>query len=191
MVLAHDFDALTPTLAIWHAYDSAVKVELFSTAFKTRAGIYFVDPISLGEDALNELVSGERAAGIIVTNGNHERASNEFSRRFHTKVWSGETNISGLGKIDNDIRVIAIEGAASGEIALCVERTLIMGDALINFPPAAFTLLPVKYCLDQKQMRRSLGQLLDLDFNRIVFAHGEPITANARERLARLLEDPA
>jgi len=47
--------------------------------------------------------------------------------------------------------------------------------------------LPRKYCINQKQMIRSLRKLLDLDFARIFFAHGNPIMIRARERLESLL----
>jgi glyoxylase-like metal-dependent hydrolase (beta-lactamase superfamily II) len=88
------------------------------------------------------------------------------------------------------LRFIRIEGAAEGEFALYHPDdagTLIVGDALINFDPHGFTLLPRKYCTDQKQMIQSLRKLLDLDFARIFFAHGNPIMIRARERLESLL----
>jgi glyoxylase-like metal-dependent hydrolase (beta-lactamase superfamily II) len=64
---------------------------------------------------------------------------------------------------------------------------VIVGDALINFEPHGFDLLPPKYCTNQKRMIRSLRRLLDLDFKRIFFAHGNPIVTRARDRLASLL----
>jgi hypothetical protein len=36
-------------------------------------------------------------------------------------------------------------------------------------------------------MIRSLRHLLDFDFNRLFFAHGNPIVTRGRERLASLL----
>jgi glyoxylase-like metal-dependent hydrolase (beta-lactamase superfamily II) len=87
-------------------------------------------------------------------------------------------------------RAIKIDGAADGEFALYQPDdggALIVGDALINFEPHGFDLLPQKYCNNQKQMIRSLRRLLDLDFDRIFFAHGNPIVTRARERLALLL----
>ncbi len=86
--------------------------------------------------------------------------------------------------------VVTIAGAAAGEIALhlCADGgTLIVGDALINMGSQGFTLLPAKYCDNQKKMRLSLRQLLDYPFERILFAHGEPVTAQAHARLAELL----
>jgi glyoxylase-like metal-dependent hydrolase (beta-lactamase superfamily II) len=37
-------------------------------------------------------------------------------------------------------------------------------------------------------MRESLRQLLDFQFERILFAHGEPLTTNAHARLTEILE---
>ena len=65
--------------------------------------------------------------------------------------------------------------------------TMIMGDALINFEPYDFTLLPAKYCSNAKLMRRSLPKLLDYSFDRMLFAHGTPIVSGAWQRLEELL----
>jgi glyoxylase-like metal-dependent hydrolase (beta-lactamase superfamily II) len=64
---------------------------------------------------------------------------------------------------------------------------MVVGDALINFEPHGFGLLPAKYCLDPSLMRQSLRKLLDYAFDRMLFAHGTPILSGARARLERLL----
>ena len=64
---------------------------------------------------------------------------------------------------------------------------MIVGDALINFEPHRFALLPAKYASDFKLMRRSLSKLLEYDFERMLFAHGTPLLAGARGRLECLL----
>ena len=90
-----------------------------------------------------------------------------------------------------DLRVIAIQGAVPGEIALYHAPnggTLIIGDALINFEPYGFTFLPKKYCQNQKEMRRSVSRLLKSPAERLIFAHGTPIISRATERLRRLLD---
>lgn len=88
------------------------------------------------------------------------------------------------------LAAIPIEGAASGEMAFHFADsggTLVIGDALINFEPYGFTLLPSKYCSNQRQMRGSLRPLLDWPFERLLFAHGSPILSSARARLETLL----
>jgi glyoxylase-like metal-dependent hydrolase (beta-lactamase superfamily II) len=198
---ASDFDRIASNIAIWHEYDSAVKAELYSTCLGTSGGTHLIDPIPLESDALYELIGSNSVAGIIVTNGNHHRASAKFAEKFSVPLF-GRTgsfpnkaarelkSVTDGEKISEGLRAIGIEGAADGEIALHYAPdggTFIIGDALINFKPYGFTFLPAKYCSNQKQMRRSLRKLLDYKAERILFAHGTPILSGANERLRGLL----
>jgi len=199
---ASDFDRIASNIAIWHGYDSAVKAELYSTCLTTSGGSYLIDPIPLEKEAVDELIGSERVSGIIVTNGNHHRASAQFAEDFAVPIVAHPDSFPDkqpkrLRKVaDGDeicagLQVIGIEGAADGEITLHYTPnggTLIVGDALINFEPYGFTFLPAKYCSNQKQMRRSLRKLLDYKAERMLFAHGRPILSGASERLQGLLD---
>lgn len=199
-----DFDRITSNIAVWHGYDSALKAELYSTCLGTSGGTYFIDPIPLVSEALDELIGSNSVTGIIVTNSNHHRASAKFAEKFSVPLF-GRTEafpnkaarerkrVTDEEEISEGLRAIGIEGAADGEIALHYAPdggTLIIGDALINFEPYGFMFLPAKYCSNQKQMRRSLRKLLDYKAERMLFAHGAPILAAATERLRGLLESP-
>ena len=187
-----------PRIRLWQRFDPSLKTDLFSTAIATAAGLFLVDPIPLPDSALSQLNEMAPVAGIIVTNSNHRRASDEFSERFSVPVIArGDTfpnqkparfsSVKSGDLIPGDIEVIAIEGAVEGEIALYESGdagTLILGDALINLEPYGFALLPRKYCLDEKEMRHSLRQLLPKSAERILFAHGMPIVAKASRRLS-------
>ncbi len=199
--IAPEFDRLRPGLWTWHAFDHSVKAELFSTALATDRRIYIFDPIPLAEPDLGELNQAGEIAGVIITNANHQRSALEYSDRFSVPVFAHPDALTAINPTRSgdfsavasqaDFEVIEIEGAVLGEIALFHSAnggTLIVGDALINFDPYGFTFLPRKYCLDQKQMRRSLGKLLSLSINRMLFAHGTPILSNADEQLRHLLE---
>jgi glyoxylase-like metal-dependent hydrolase (beta-lactamase superfamily II) len=201
---ASDFDRITPYLALWHGYDSAVKAELYSTCLITPGETYLVDPIPLQRKALDELLGSSRVAGIIVTSSNHHRASVQFADRFSIPIFARSEAFSGPAphrftrvgdgeEICAELRVIEIEGAADGEIVLHYELnggTFVVGDALINFHPYGFTFLPGKYCLNEKEMRWSLRKLLDYKAERMLFAHGTPILSGASERLRGLLDGP-
>lgn len=198
---ASDFDRIASNIAIWHEYDSAVKAELYSTCLGTSGGTYLIDPIPLESKALCELIGSNSVAGIIVTNGNHHRASAKFAADFSVPIFGhGDAllhqapaefrSVADGDKIDDELTAIGIEGAVQGEIALHYAPdggTFIIGDALINFEPYGFTFLPAKYCSNQKQMRRSLRKLLDYKAERMLFAHGTPILSGANERLRGLL----
>ena len=188
-------------LYVWQAYGPKVKADLFSTALVTPVGVLIIDPIPLAESALDELQQIGAIAGIIVTNSNHVRASQDFARRFSAPLFAHRDSLGedkgpfaevGDGdRICTAVDVIAIDGAAPGEIALhhpSNTGTLIVGDALINFEPQGFSLLPKKYCSDEKEMQRSLQKLLAVKSQRMLFAHGTPIMSGATDRLRQLLD---
>jgi glyoxylase-like metal-dependent hydrolase (beta-lactamase superfamily II) len=198
---AEEFCQVAGDLFFWQAYDPKVKADLFSTALVTSSGILIVDPIPLAETALNELVRTAPVVGIVVTSSNHIRVSQEFSTRFSAPLFAhrtslAEENVSFTALTDGDkicgvLDVIELDGAALGEIALHFppnDGTLVVGDALINFEPLGFSLLPKKYCSDEKKMRRSFRKLLAHKAERILFAHGTPILSGATAQLHRLLD---
>lgn len=200
---ASDFDRIDSNIAIWRGYDSAVKAELYSSCLRISDETYLVDPIPLQKEVLDELVGSGRVAGIVVTSANHHRASVQFADHFSAPIFARSetfsapvprrfTRVTDNEEISPVLHVVALEGAASGEIALLYtpnSGTFIVGDALINFEPYGFAFLPGKYCSNQKQMRRSLRRLLDYKAERILFAHGTPILAGASDRLRSLLHD--
>ncbi len=198
---ACDFDRIASDIGIWHAYDSEVKAELYSTCLLNADATYLIDPIPLQKNALEELTGSAPFAGIVVTNSKHHRAATQFANQLSVAIFahahtfpsdqpSRLTTIADGEEICDRLRVIAIDGAAPGEIVLHYARNggiLIVGDALINIEPYSFAFLPAKYCCDQREKRRSLRKLLDYEAGRILFAHGTPILSRANQRLETLL----
>lgn len=201
MVAAQEIALVARGILVWQVYDPAVKADLFSTALETEKGRYLVDPVELGAEAQKTLQTGQNVKGIVVTNENHERAASQFAQRFSVPIylhgaWREDValqrtvELKDREEIEPGLTAVAIPGAPAGEIALHYEAnggTLVVGDALINFEPYGFGLLPAKYCSDLKLMRRSLPKLLDYAFARMLFAHGTPILSEARARLELLL----
>ena len=201
MPVAKEIDQVVPGISIWQVYDPAVKADLFSTALETPSGTYLVDPVGLEEEAARTLESGRKVSGIIVTNENHERATRHFAEKFSVPVYlhtelgralalPGTIELEDKDLVATGLTALALDGAPAGEIALYSDAdggTMVIGDALINFEPYGFTLLPAKYCRDFKLMRRSLHRLLEYAFERMLFAHGTPILSGAHARLEQLL----
>jgi Metallo-beta-lactamase superfamily len=202
MPFASEIEPVSPGISIWRCYDPSVKAELFSTALETGSGIYLIDPIPLAAEAVASLAGQGKVAGIIVSNENHERAAAQFSERFAVPIYlsaalMSETLLASTAAVQGEsfppaLTAVEIEGAPAGEIAIhfaAGDGTMVVGDALINFEPYGFALLPAKYCSNFKVMRRSLSRLLDYSFGRMLFAHGLPILVRARERLEQLLKE--
>jgi hypothetical protein len=201
MARAQEVDRILAKLFIWQAYDQTVKADLFSTGLETSAGICLVDPISLGPTALLDLEAQGKIARIFVTNANHTRAARQFAATFRVPVFANATlrgdidlaDVTGVRDgeaFSEGLTGIAIDGGPAGEMAVHFADdggSMILGDALINFEPHGFGLLPAKYCLDFKLMRQSLQKLLSFPFQRMFFAHGTPILSDARVGLEHLL----
>jgi glyoxylase-like metal-dependent hydrolase (beta-lactamase superfamily II) len=200
MIEATDLVSLGDGLWLWQAYDPAIKADLSSSAAKSGDRLFLIDPIPLAPAPLAELRRLGTAAGVLVTNSNHARAAVAFAGLLDTAILAAEAVTGEFegeeiqpfagGEIVPGVTAIPIEGAASGEVALHLADnggTLVIGDALIHFEPYGFTLLPAKYCSNQRRMRASLRQLLDWPFERLLFAHGPPILTSARARLETLL----
>lgn len=201
MPRAQEVQEVAPGILIWQAYDSKIRADLFSTALSTHTGTYLVDPIPLAADGLRSLRAQRRAAGIFVTNVNHARAAAAFARALSLPIFAhGElsgtpdlphvTAVQDGELLSRGLTAVALDGGPAGEMALHYNDnggTMILGDALINFEPHGFGVLPAKYCLDANLMRQSLAKLLNYPFGRMLFAHGTPILSGARARVEQLL----
>jgi Metallo-beta-lactamase superfamily len=201
MPRAQEVDEVASGVLIWQAYDSTTKADLFSTALTTHAGLYVVDPIPLASDGLRVLRALGKAAGIFVTNANHARAAAEFARTLSvpilahrelsgTQDFPHATSVHDGEEFSRGLTAVALKGGPAGEMALHYSDnggTLILGDALINFEPHGFGMLPAKYCRDANLLRQSLPKLLNYAFERMLFAHGTPILSGARAHVEQLL----
>jgi hypothetical protein len=181
----------TPALAVWQAYSPEVKVDCTSTALATPAGWLLVDPIPLADSCVEELTASWPLAGIALTSTNHQRASLDLRERFSLPIYAphapdliADIWLKPGDTFCEDVRVLSMLGAASGEIALLSEPVLILGDAVINLGELA--ILPDKYCEDPRQLRISIQALADHHFGMACFAHGLPIVTNAPAQILRL-----
>ena len=199
MSRAEEFQSIRPDLFYWQAYDPAVKTDLSCCACQTATGLVFIDPIPLQKAAEAELLALAPPRAILLTSGNHARAAEDFRQRFSIPIhahaeaapefpFAIDHLVADGATILDEFTVITLPGAVAGEIALYRAGALHLGDALIHIPPPGFVILPDKYCADPRELRRSLGKLLRFPFELLTFAHGLPIVAHARTRLAQLIE---
>ena len=195
-----EYSTVRPGLFHWQGYEAAVKCDCSSTALVTPAGLIFIDPIPLAEEALKDLVAQSLSApaAVVLTSGNHQRESMALAKRFGIPIFApveaGDDIIADQrfhhGAPVAGMESIPLPGFGPGETAFLHERALVFGDALINLEPEGLRLLPEKYRDDKKQSLRSLALLQELQPQMLLFAHGHPIIQNAATRLkAKLCEE--
>ncbi len=186
-------------LFTWQGYEPAVKCDCSSTALVTSAGLVFIDPVSLAEEALKELVieSSSSPVAVVLTSGNHQRASLGLAKHFGVPIFAPMDAGEGIsadrhflpGETVAGMQSIPLPGFGPGETAFYSEEILILGDALIHLEPEGLSLLPEKYRSDKKQALSALDALKKITPEVLLFAHGSPIVSKARERLFAALVD--
>jgi glyoxylase-like metal-dependent hydrolase (beta-lactamase superfamily II) len=161
-----------------------------------------IDPVPPTDECLAE-ITGVGVAKILLTNRNHSRAANVVRGRTGARTFihpDDAAHARGQGAaIDGDLRagekvgpltIVAAPGKSPGEVALYwpERKLLVVGDAVIGNPPGRCGLLREKVMDDPAQLRRSVRELLDLEFDVLLFGDGTAILEGAKARLAELVE---
>jgi glyoxylase-like metal-dependent hydrolase (beta-lactamase superfamily II) len=198
---ADEFQTLSETLFYWTVYEPSVKCDIGCAALKLGPGLVVIDPVPLADAAWKELIAIAPLCAILLTNGNHVRATCALRQRHHVPVVTAPVTRRDITELKPDvvllenellygISAIPIPGATPGETAFYANTgVMIVGDAIINTSAEkGLELLPDKYCTDAGQNRESLRKLLNYDFHTLMLAHGTPVTTHAKDKLRALLE---
>ena len=166
-----------------------------------RDGNLCIDPVPPSEETLAD-IARMRVASILLTNRNHSRAANIVRARTGARTLihpddaaharSQGAEIDGplnVGETVGPFTIVAVPGKSPGEVALHwpERKLLIVGDAVIGNPPGQCGLLREKVMDDPARLRQSVRQLLDLDFDALLFGDGASILHDAKGRLQELV----
>ncbi len=195
---ADRLEEISPGIFRWAAFSPFHRVELTSHAVLADGGLLVFDPIPLAAESQTRLNAFAGPRALVLTNGNHLRASPDWSGQLGAPVWSPTPE---LFPADLDVGpwplvnpppfpgwiAHPLPGGAPGETAFlnAAWSLAVFGDAVVNLPGRTLELLPDQYCTDPRQLRRSLKGLPP--FERALFAHGQPLHTGASDRIAALL----
>ena len=191
---------ILPDIFTWSWFSEPHRYNFNGYLVRDPEGNLCIDPVQPG----NDLAAIERigVAKILLTNRNHSRASNAIRERTDAPIYihpddaahavAQGTAIDGELLIGEKIGPLVIEpapGKSAGEVVLHwpERRLLFVGDAVIGNPPGACGLLREQVIDDLPRLQRSLRNLLELDFDALLFGDGTPILHDAKARLAELV----
>lgn len=172
-----------------------------SLLIRDPGGNICMDPVEPSDEVLSELAR-MGISRILLTNRNHVRAANKIRERTGARTYIHPEDAAyakGQGAVlDGDLhvgetigalKVIGVSGKSPGEVAfLWPERkALIVGDAVVGNPPGQLSLLPERVIDDPARLRRSVNQLLALDFDTILVGDGVSVVGGAKQRLRELV----
>ena len=195
---------ILPGIYYWTAHHPKIGFEV-SSYFIAESGTV-LDPM-VPPDAGLDWFEGEREVqAIALTNRHHDRDAKQYCERF--EVGSVLVPESGLHEFEGkDLDVTGyhpgdepISGILVHEVgAICPDDmaleirsagALAMADALVHFPDGV-RFVRDSYMDEPAETKRglaeSLEQLLDVDFDTLLFAHGEPIVGDGKQALRDFL----
>jgi glyoxylase-like metal-dependent hydrolase (beta-lactamase superfamily II) len=192
---------ILPDIFTWSWFSEPHGYEFNGYLVRHADGNLCIDPVQPGTDIAE--IERLGVAKILLTNRNHSRASNAIRERTDAPIMihpddaphaiGQGTLVDGELLIGEKVGPLVVEpapGKSAGEVVLHwpERRLLIVGDAVIGNPPGRCALLREKVIDDLPRLRRSVINLLDLDFDALLFGDGTPILRDAKARLAELIE---
>ena len=192
-----------PGVHHWKARHPRIQVEVSS---------YYVEPVATLVDPLEPpegiewFESRTKPERVVLTNRHHYRHSGRFAEAFGCPVLCNE---NGLHEFDDGREVEGFafgdalaEGITAVEVGvLCPEETALhiqIGDAFVSLADSLTNYEELGFVSDgllgddpeaiKRGLLDSLRRLLDLDFDGLLLAHGEPIVPGGKERLGRFVE---
>ena len=182
----------------WSVYNEEKGLFFNGYVMDTPAGAYVVDPPSADERVFAGIEQHfGRPAAVVVTNRDHERASDAFRQRYSCPVMASEADCALLEipaeerlqeTLPGGWKVLSLVHQKSpGEVALfnVEKRMLLLGDALISKQAGVLTMLPAEKYADPSKAREGLNVLQSLDVDVILPGDGEPVLQGGKQVLAQ------
>jgi hypothetical protein len=146
---------------------------------------------------------------VLLTNRLHSRQSAAFAKRFGCEIWCNALGLDHFGP-DGELPGLAVRGFAAGDVLpggvrslpigeLCPDETaflipgpaaaLAIADGIVRDAGGALGFVPDEFIGEdpaavKRALKAAYRRLLSLDFDHLLFAHGEPWIGGGRHALA-------
>jgi glyoxylase-like metal-dependent hydrolase (beta-lactamase superfamily II) len=185
---------------MWSVYSAEKGFDFNGFAIATDDGVLIVDPPS-DDDAVFEAITAiDQPCLVVVTNRDHERASDAFRVHYGIPVAAHHLDASFMAvcpeqTFDEDtwlpggFRVVHLPHQKSpGESALYQPQQglLLVGDAVIGHPVGQLAMLPLDKYANPKSAHQALKRLADLHpggLDTLLTGDGEPVLTHAQDAL--------
>jgi glyoxylase-like metal-dependent hydrolase (beta-lactamase superfamily II) len=196
-VVAETLVEVVPGVWHWHLADDRIGGSTSAShAVETPDGSVLIDPLPLADAALARLVP---VAAICLTAQCHQRSAWRYRRRFDARVYAPETrpmeeepdvHYRPGDILPGELRVVHTPGPEEAHYSFLLERQpgVLFCSDLLMITGGVLTFVPFEYHDDPQQTRRSTASLLSLDFDVLCLDHGEPVTADPKGAIRRLLD---
>jgi hypothetical protein len=171
--------------------------EVGCVGYRTSAAIVLIDPLVPrdGEDDFWRFIDGlELPVEVLITAPWHRRDAYRVAERYGTTVWAHERAAPRIdfrtrsGDLPAGVEAFVPDGDGEGQVAfhLPEHETLVVAEFFMGTADG-LKLCPSPTLRDLDAFHRSMRKLLELEIERVLVAHGEPVLARGRSRIAEAL----
>jgi glyoxylase-like metal-dependent hydrolase (beta-lactamase superfamily II) len=197
--VAEQLGEVMPGVRRWSIHDERIDFIGAAYAVTTDAGAVLIDPLPLEEEALAELGPVE---AIVLTCGSHQRCAWRYRREFGVKVYApalakelDEEPDVRYGERDTlpaGLQAVFTPGAGTTQHTLVLgdPKVAFVPDMLVETPEGRVAMLASRWMYDAEEARRSVENLLALDFDVLCLTHGGAVTEGAKDAVRGALSGP-
>ena len=154
---------------------------------ETADATVLIDPLLPGDDrgfldALDERVGRGRVV-VLTTIGFHRRSRDELVARY------GATTSRARKALPAGIESFPVRGAGETMFWLAEHRALVPGDRILGAPGGRLRLCPESWLrylpsgMNLTELAHALRPLLELEIERVLVSHGDPVLNRGRDAL--------
>lgn len=194
----------------WTGWHAQWRQEVGSVYAETPDGVCLIDPLVPPEEpgrfweALDRDVARAGAVHVLVTVFWHTRDAAAMVERYGARVWAPSRGRAAVARRAGAVSdpfaagaalpggIAALPTARANEVVyhLPGRRALVPGDVILGADGGGLRLCPESWLpsrVGHRELRASLAPLLDLDVERVLVSHGEPVLEEGAAALAALL----
>jgi hypothetical protein len=196
---------ILPRLFHWTTVHPRIRIEVSS--YYLREGGVLLDPL-IPAEGLDWFRGAGEPSDIVLTNRHHYRHCAEFEEAFGCTVWCNE---AGMHEFTKGERVRPFRagdslpgGIGSHEVGvICPDETalllpvkggvLAVADGVVREGDGPLSFVPDPFLGDEpeavkKGLKAAYARLLDLEFDTLLLAHGNPCLEGAKDALREFVE---
>ena len=191
---------------LWHWIARHERIGIDVSSYYLAAERVLLDPM-LPADGLEWFEREGAPEHILLTNRHHDRHAWEIAQAFGARVHcvrNGVHELEGRGEVEpfdfgdrlpGGVAVHEVDAISPDETALhipahgalaCADGVIRFGGPRLGFVPDQFMDEPDE---TKRRLREAYGRLLELDFDVLLLAHGEPMAGGAKQALAEFVSD--
>ena len=194
---------ILPGIYHWTAFHKGIGFDVSS--YFVVASATLIDPM-MPPDGLRAFADVGEPERIVLTCRHHYRGSDRFVEAFGCPVlcpepglheFEGGPDVQGYAwgeEVAPGITALEVGSLSPDDGALQIPavEALAFADGLVHWGGGQVGFVPDQYMGDdpeavKKGLRESLDRLLDLDYDNLLFGHGEPIVGGGRQALHTFL----